>query len=878
MRLDLANPAALWLLLLLVPIGLIGWKLGVQRRRLAPAALWLRLGTVALLALALAQPLLAAGSAAAGTVFVVDRSRSVGGDTSGAADRWLADALAGAGSEDRAALVAFAAAPHLAAPAAPARSLDPASVETVSDGERDHTDLESALALARALPLGGGRRIVLVSDGAENAGEAGVQAAQAAAEGVPIDVLPLPGAADDDLRVEGVTAPGSVWAGEPVTVLASVHSPAAGAGIVELWSDGAVLASREVELPAGLSSHAFEAVDLGPGFHALEVRVRGDAALDRTTENDVLPLATVVRDQPRVLLVVPEGADAGVMRGALERGGAEVAVVPPAETPSRLSELAAFDATVLDNVPASDLSLDQMAGLREATRTLGRGLVVVGGTAAYGPGGYAGTVLEDLLPVTVKVTDGRQRQQVALLLIIDKSGSMSYDPLGGEGKIAMAKEAARLAARSLADGDQVGILMFNDRQEWVVPMTTIEGEESRLSIDRRIEGISADGGTEILPALSVGLDGIRNVEADARHVVLLSDGKSRTGTRESYQTLLEDALGERTTLSTIAIGEDADTDLLNFLADQGGGRYHFTERPEDIPAVTLEEAQSAGSQSIIRGEFQPIQVAPSPMLARFEPEDLPPLDGYDFAEVKPDAQSVLESSREDPVLAKWQVGLGRVVAWTADNGTDLAARWGTWERADEFWSGVIRWALPDPENRPLQVASTVDGADAVVTVRAAGDGGAAPGAAGSALGALSATITTPSGAVVADRQLAQTAPGEFQLRIADPEPGAYRLDLAGGLAGGQAGGETGEELAAFVVAPSPELRPDPAALARLQTLAAQTGGRVLSLDDPAAAFAAPAPGGSPLRDYRPLWPAPLALALLLFLADVAVRMGAFRRA
>lgn len=861
MTLDLANPRALWLLLLLVPVGLAGWRWGVKRRRFDRVALWLRLGAMALLALALAQPLLASGSTAASTVFVVDRSRSLGGDAAEAADGWLRDALAGAGGDDRAAIVAFAAAPRVVAPAAPARTLDPgAGAAAIPEDARDHTDIESALALARALPLGGGRRIVLLSDGAENAGSASAQAALAASEGAPIDVLPLPGVAEDDLRVEGAAAPGSVWLGEPVTVLASVHAPAAGDGAVELWADGALLATIEAAFPAGLSSHAFEAVDLGPGFHALEVRVRGDAALNREPDNDALPLAVVVREQPRLLLVAAAGADPGVMRGMLERGGAEVETALPAEVPSRLSELAAFDAVVLDNVPAGDLSFDQMAGLREATRTLGKGLLVLGGTAAYGPGGYAGTVLEDTLPVTVKVTDGRQRQRVALLLIIDKSGSMSYDPLGGDGKIAMAKEAARVAARSLADGDQVGILMFNDRQEWVVPMTTISGEADRETIDRRIEAISADGGTEILPALSVGLDGIRNVDADARHIVLLSDGKSRTGTRESYQTLLEDALGERTTLSTIAIGEDADTDLLNFLADQGGGRYHFTEKPEDIPAVTLEEAQSAGSQSVIRGEFAPIQVAPSPMLTRFDPADLPPLDGYDFAEVKPDAQVILESTREDPVLAKWQVGLGRVVAWTADNGTDLAARWRDWPRAAEFWAGVVRWALPDPENRPLQVGATIDGADAVVTVTTAGEGGA--------LGELTATVTTPSGAAVAGRRLAQTAPGEYQLRIAAPEPGAYRLDLSG------AGAEA--ELAAFVVPPSPELRPDPAGATLLQSIAAQTGGRVLSLDDPAAAFAAARPAGTPLRAYQPLWPAPLAFALLLFLGDVAVRMGALR--
>jgi Ca-activated chloride channel homolog len=866
MALDLARPGALWLLLLVPLVGWLGWNFGVQRRRMAPAAVWLRAAAVALLAVALAQPLLAIGGGTANTVFLLDASRSVTGDADNAAAGWIEDALASGGPGDRAAVVAFAAAPKVAAPAAPAGDLEPGwdDPAILPDVERDYTDIERAIALARALPLGGARRIVLLSDGAENAGAASRQAIQAAAEGVPIDVVPLPGAAENDLRVEGASAPNAVWQGEAVSVLATVNAPGPGRGAVELWADGALLATQEAEFSPGPNSFAFVADDLAPGFHALEIRVQGDGAQNRVTGNDTLALPVVVRGQPNLLLVSPSGADPGLLRGALERGGATVTVTSPVDLPARLSELGRYDGFVLDNVPAGDLTIDQVAGLQEAARTLGRGLVVVGGTSSYGPGGYAGTRLEQTLPVTVKVTDGRQRQRVALLLIMDKSGSMSYDPLGGSGKIDMAKEAVTQAARSLAEGDQVGVLLFNDRQEWAVPVTTIEEEGDRAEIDALIAGITADGGTEILPALSVGLDAIRNVEADAKHVILLSDGKSRTGTRESYLQLMASSLGERTTLSTIAIGEDADTDLLNFLADQGGGRYHFTERPEDIPRVTLEEAQSAGSQSVVRGGFPPIQVAPSPILAGIDPANLPPLDGYDFAEIKPEAQVILASDREDPILAKWQYGLGRVVAWTSDNGSDLAAGWPDWAEFDRFWAGVIRWALPDPENRPLLVNVTQDGQDAVLSVAAAGED--APDA---ALGDLTATIAGPGGAALADRPLAQTGPGEWQLSIAAPPPGAYRIDLA-------TGDGAIRETAGFAIPPSPELQPAPRSDALLADLAAQTGGRILSLENPAAAFSPEGLTGEPARDYRPLWPVPLGLALAALVAEIAVRTGAWR--
>ena len=858
-----ARPDALWLLLLVPLVVLSGLWLGVRRGRLRPGALAMRGAVVALLALGLAEPLLASGAGSGGAVFVIDRSASVAAGARDAADGWLEDALSAAPGVRRAAIVTFGAKPILAVPAAAARDIPGADAPAAPAIDPTFTDIAASLGLARALPLGGGRRIVLISDGGENIGQAIDQAAQAALEGVPIDVVPLPGISDTDLRVEGISAPTSAWEGEPVAVLAGVETGRGGPATVELLVDGEVKTAADVDLAEGLNSTAFTLDDLAPGFHSLEVRVRGEPEANRRGDDDRAPHGIVVRDRPRVLLVVPVGADPGVMRGVLERGGVEVTVTEPAGIPSRLSDLGAWDGFVLDNVPAPALTFDQVAGLREVTRSLGRGLIVIGGTSAYGPGAYAGTPLEDALPVTVKVTDGRERQRVALLLIMDKSGSMGYDPLGGKGKIEMAKEAVRLAARSLAEGDQIGIIVFNDRQEWAVPLTTISDEASRAAIDRKIEAIEPDGGTEILPALSVGLDAIRNAEADARHVVLLSDGKARTGTRESYQRLLDDALADRTTLSTIAIGEDADTDLLNFLADEGGGRYHFTVREEEIPQLTLEEARSAGSQSVIRGTFRPIQTAPSPILTGMAPETLPDLAGYDFAEAKPDAQVILTSDREDPVLAKWQYGLGRVIAWTADNGSDLAAPWPLWERYDDFWAAAVRWVLPDPERRPLTVSAERDGADMVLTVTAAGESGDFAD-----FLPTFATVTSPMGEPVVAQELTQTAPGEYSLRLPAPSPGAYAVEVRQERTEGPL-----VEVAGMTVPPSPETLPAPEGHALLASLAGRTGGRVLSLDDPAAVWAAPTTGGSSLREHQAVWFIPVALALALFVLDVAARMG-----
>lgn len=857
-----ARPEALALLLLLPVILLSALIFGAGKRSFRRNAIAWRLAVAALLIVGLAEPMLASSTGAGGVVFAIDRSSSVDVEAQAAAERWLNDALAAAPGDRRAAIVSFGAQPLLTTPPGAARNLAESGSGDVNI-DPAFTDISAGLALARALPLGGGQRVVLISDGAENLGSAITEAAQAATDGTPIDVVAVPGVREADLRVEGLSGPTSAWEGEPISMLAGIETGQAGPATVEIVVDGEVKSTEAVSLTEGLNSREFTLDDLAPGFHAISVRVQGDSAANRNQEDDAMPLGVVVRDRPHLLLISPEGNDAGIMRDILVRGGADVTVSTPEDVPVRISELGAWDGFVLDNVPAPAFTYDQVTGLREATRTLGRGMIVIGGTASYGPGAYAGTPLEDALPVTVKVTDGRERQRVALLLIVDKSGSMGYDPSNGRGKIEMAKEAARLAAGALAPGDQIGVIAFNDRQEWLVPFATIEGNASLESINRRIDTLEPDGGTEILPALSVGLDAIRNAEADARHIVLLSDGKARTGTRESYQRLLDDVLADRTTLSTIALGEDADTDLLNFLADEAGGRYHFAARDEDIPVLTLQEARSAGSQSVIRGSFRPIQTAPSPILADIDPTTLPELAGYDFAEAKPDAQVILTSDREDPVLAKWQYGLGRVIAWTADDGSDLAAPWAAWEDNDAFWSAMVRWALPDPERRPLTVSSTRSGEDVVLTVSATGATQDLP----ENLPTF-ATVRTSTGETIASQALSPSGPGEYTLRLPAPEAGAYALEVRQERPDGAI-----SELASVTVPPSPERLPDPDANERLQSIAQRTGGRLLSLDDPGAVWSAAPPAGSELREHRAVWYVPVGLALILFVLEIATRMG-----
>ena len=850
-----------WLLwwILIVPV-VVFLPVLIRRTRQGAGIGWLRAVLLALLLVTLADPMLAYHGQNVTTIFAIDRSASIQPAASDAANTWVTNALGKAGLDNAAAIVTFGAQPTLnVAPVDPASGgIDSGWQQTPQRDTSDATDISSALTLARSLPVGESRRIVLLSDGAENQGSALEAADQAAAEGIPIDVVPLDGVDPADLRLVDLSGPQALWQGDELSVLATISVGAGGPVQIDLLIDGEVVSTQNVTLQPGTTSYTLSHPALSPGFHAVQVRVTGSSEIDRIPENDSAALALIVRDRPSVLMISPEGADPSQLTSALQAQGAEVKVISPRDAPSSPAQLTAYQSVILNNVPAWTLDEQQQAALVRRTQD-GGGLIAIGGSASFGPGSYAGTTLETALPVTVKVTDGRQRPRVAVLIVMDKSGSMGYDPSsGGVSKLDLAKDGVLTAAKALTKGDQIGVIAFNDQPAWALPMTTLTGSGDQDRIDQAIAPLAPSGGTEMYPALRLAYDSLRNVDADVRHIILLSDGRSRSGTQASYDTLLTDLGKDRITLSAVALGTDADINLLQHLAVQGGGRYHFAQQPSDIPTITFQEAQSAGSQSVIRGSFTPIQQQPSTMLTGIDPASLPLVGGYDFTAGKPDAQVVLTSDRGDPLLVNWQVGLGRVATWTGDDGSDFARQWATWENYATFWGNVLRWTLPDPENQAITASALRDGADAVVTINTTSTEGASPD-----LSQQQVTITGPDKAET-DMTLTAAGPGRYEVRLTGASAGAYALSIPA----------TGS-LLGFAVEPSPEWQPSPDGDGLLQSIAARTGGSVRSLDGDTYEglyAAAPDAEGAP-GTVRSIWFAPLLLALLLFIGDIAWRLG-----
>jgi Ca-activated chloride channel family protein len=785
------NPQFL-LLLALLPALALAWRW--RGGRIPAAALALRLLSVTLLVVALAEPIRARPSGAPGRlVLLVDQSASLG-EAGKAALYTQAAALARA-QPDRVKVLYFGA--------------NTAAIEDTPI-KADNTDIAGALRAARELAGTGGGRIVLLSDGAQTRGDA-LAAAQTL--GVPIDTLAYQPPARPEIWVASVDIPRTLREGEEYAITVVVGSNGAATARLTLDDGAAPLATQQVTLSAGENHLTYHSRAGAPGV--LKLRATIASELDTFTQNDSGAATALIAPRPRVLVVESQAGAADALRAALRPAGVAAETIAASALPARLSDLEDYEGIVLVDVPAGDLTLDQMTTLREFVRGEGRGLVATGGRASFTLGAYKGTPLEEVLPVTMTPPPRPKRSDVTLLLIIDHSYSMAA--VKGVSKLDMAKESAILATESLREEDRVGVLTFDDNQEWAVDFQQLGAGLSLGTIQDRIAGIPIGAGTDIRAALQVGLPALAAQPGKVRHAVLLTDGRSFDSARGPYRELVEQARAQNITLSAIAIGQDADTELLQNLAQWGAGRYHFAAAPADIPRLTLLESEIARTEPQVEGDFRADLAAPHPLLRDFAPNQIPKLEGYVATTLKPEAEQVLRSPERDPVLAVWQYGLGRAVAWTPSLGAPWADSWSNWPDYGKFWAQIIRYTLPEPDNGALQVRVTPHG-DAV-TINA---DALAPGGEALDLADTTATITLPDGGV-RRIPLRQTAPGHYAEEVTLPADGPYAIVVQ------QRKGDAEQEASAgYVQRPSAEYLPSQDGAALLAKISQTTGGKVLS--------------------------------------------------
>jgi Ca-activated chloride channel family protein len=695
------------------------------------------------------------------------------------------------------------------------------------------TDLEAALRDgAAALPAGTVPRLLLVSDGNENLGSVARGIWQARQLGIPVDTIPLAGHPNPGLRLESVAVPGQVFSGERFPIDVTVEAPGAAHATVELTAEGKTIGNSEVQLAQGTNHLRLQASVNAVGAIALAGKISAAGLGDARFEH------SVTLRSPRVLLVSrdPVASEEHLLR-VLQANQFEVQQAPGG-IPAKLED---FQLIVINNWDMESIPAASKAALEDYQQK-GGGLIWIAGehNTYLDKKGAPEDPLERSLPA--KLAPPRSPEGTAVVLIIDKSSSM-------EGrKIELARLAAIGVVENLRPIDSVGVLIFDNSFQWTVP---IRKAEDRASIKRLISGITPDGGTQIAPALTEAYQRILPQTAVYKHIVLLTDGISEEG---DSMALTKEAVTNHVTISTVGLGQDVNRAFLEKVAANAEGKSYFLNDPSGLEQILLRDVEEHTGVTAVEKTITPRVSKQAEILEGVGMESVPVLQGYVRFQPRPTSDVILTADRDDPLLVRWQYGLGRSAVFTSDAKNRWAANWVTWPGFDRLWANIFRDLLPHAP--PSETTADFDRAsnELVVDYR------------------LSRNVDEPgaNGAHIPD--VFAFGPNGFQvpLKVTKVAAGHYRGRLP-----------IGQNQGLFRVRPLAESRAFPEVgfyrqedemqeygnnEQLLRQIATATGGRYNP--KPGDVFDA---AGRTIRTTMELWPGLLALALLLNLVELVLR-------
>jgi uncharacterized membrane protein len=834
--------------------GFLYWRRQTAGRLMWPSrasdrwALASRCVALALLGWALTQPQFTRWLDRQNVFFVMDMSDSVSLAARETAYRWTTSALEGMKSGDRAGLITFGADPQLAEPLRPGQTF--ARPQPPPGGRV--TNVARALQLAQAsLPRGEANRIVVLSDGRENAGKAVVAAQAAKDAGIPIYYSPVGLTFPQEIVVEQLLLPNEVKFGEPFHARAVVNSVKETGGRLSLYRNGEFLGSQVVRLNAGKNVLTYRQSLEQAGVHVYQalVEVEGDVI----EENNRAIGITVVRGKPQVLLVDKEEAQAQNLASALRSQYIDVKLVGPEGLPSTMAGFEKYDGVILSNLSSLKMSRQQMTLVRDYVRDQGGGLIMIGGEESFGLGGFYRTPVEEALPVTMDVKQKVEIPSLAVMLVIDRSGSMAMGMKDNDkvNKLEVAKESAHLVVDLLDERNEVGVLSFDTEFVWHVP---IQAAKNKQQIHREISAIKAGGGTDGYPAVREAYKALFDRDALLKHVIFLSDGQM---TRGDFASLVRRMVKDKITVSGVAIGSDADVSLMSDVSKWGRGRFYFTEETSTVPRIFTLETQLASKASLIEQPFKAVVTGPQhETIQDIDWTKSPPLGGYVATSIKSTADQVLMTHQEDPLLAAWRYGLGRSVAFTADARAKWGVLWLRWGNYNKFWAQVVRWTLRAGTRSDTTVAVERRDGQAVVTV----DGIDTKGEFINFLDGQLGVVNPDKRQSVAE--LEQVGPGRYRGTFPARDEGVY---LAG-LTTRRDQQMFGSQIVGTVVPYAQEYRELGANESFLREISELTGGGTLA--DPKEAFTA---NRRRSRIPTDLWPWLAGLVTVALVPEIAMR-------
>lgn len=580
-----------------------------------------------------------------------------------------------------------------------------------TDVDTGATNLEEAVKMAIAqMPNDSACRIVLVTDGSENEGALKSVAADVIASGVTFEVKKIESNISDEVYVSDLVVPNHVDIGESFNIEVEVESNVATNAVVKLYAGRTLKGEQNVKLQAGTNSFIFKDTQTDEGIQTYKVVI--EAEKDTVSVNNEFSAYTNIKTQLPLLIVEGQSKNSVNYCKMLDSMEIEYTVVTPATVPVDMPTLMEYSAVVFIDVFAADLNDGFLDILEPYVKDNGRGFIITGGDNSYALGGYRDTVIEDVAPVYMDLRGAVEIPSIAMSMVIDHSGSMSY----GTGLISpldLAKQSAAAAVDYLREDDYVEVIAFDDTYSRVVPFKNVEDPEE---IKREINRISDGGGTSIYPALAAAITDIRKQNAMIKHIILLTDGEDSTSISD-YDDLLATCQQEGITVTTVAIGSGCNSELLEYLAEKGGGRCFFCDYNTDLPRIFAQEVFLASNDYVVEQVFSPSVVSNDSIIRDVSEDGMPELFGYIATTPKERTNMLLESFKGDPILCYWQCGLGRSVAWTSDVTGEWSGQYSSWENTQVLWRNIIKYVCEEEDVLGASAEISQQGSKAKITFR-----------------------------------------------------------------------------------------------------------------------------------------------------------------
>ncbi len=723
----------MWLVLT-IPLAASMWLWRMPSRTL----IVLRACVLTLVVLGMCNLTINLDSKAGTIVIVADRSRSMPNDT----DKVQKEAIELLQGEmkhnDRLAVVSFG---RNAAIEQPPQSGKFAGfgAELDNDGSNLREALDTALAL---IPRDAPGRILILSDGVWTGQSPTAVISRAAARGIGIDYRILQRSSANDLAVARIEAPPEVTPGESFMINAWVYCPTKQEVRFKLVrglgndttapgevSKPRVLASGKRVLGSGVTRLTFRDSAPAPGAMMYRLKVtpidptadpadpdKAEKKADPTPENNIARILVGVRGPKPILCLspTPNSALAELIRG----GRLNVKTPRPGDCDWSLEQLASYSSILIENVPASEIGERGMENIAAWVSQTGAGMIMTGGRNSYGPGGYFRSPLEPIMPVSMELRQEHRKLSLAIVAVLDRSGSMAVSVSGGKTKMDLANLATAETLNLLSAMDEFGVLAVDSTAHLISDLAPVTDKAKVRSKILRIE--SMGGGIYVYEGLSHAAKLLTKARSGTRHIILFADAAD-SEEPGAYKKLIAKLRKANTTVSVIGLGSkgDCDAPLLQDIAKRGGGRCFFTTDAKQLPRLFAQDTFMVARSSFLDEPAAVRSTGAMVTLTGKQYRSVPNIGGYNLCYLRPQANlaMVTEDEYKAPVVASWRSGIGRVACYTGEADGKYTGPIARWDKVGDMFTSLVRWTAGEDAKLPPNMLLTQEISNGACHVR-----------------------------------------------------------------------------------------------------------------------------------------------------------------